>query len=78
MKLSEAQTYQLRKLAGKTLMPADYDRREGQYCSIPYVREQRTFDALERKGLIVWRSVDEPGISQNGFRLTELGRQQVK
>lgn len=40
---------------------------------MPFASQQRTFSACERKGLIIYRKVGEPGITYNGYQLTELG-----
>lgn len=44
---------------------------------MPWANEQRTYDALERRGLIRYRSVDEPGIDYNGYEITEAGLKEL-
>lgn len=74
MKLSYAQRYQVDKLQGKTLMPPDhFDREHNCWVQMPYGRDWRVFEALERKGVVEYVNI-ENGFTQNGFRLTELGK----
>lgn len=40
---------------------------------MPYASQSRTFEALERRGLVTFRSVDE-GSPYNGYALTDEGR----
>lgn len=45
--------------------------RSGTY--MPRASAERTFEALQRRGLVEWRSVDN-GSARNGYALTEAGR----
>lgn len=68
-KLTPAQQYVIDKLNGKTLMPPDtYDNNRKCYIDMPYIRNVRTYEALERKGLIKYVSIDD-GWKQNGYVL---------
>jgi hypothetical protein len=40
---------------------------------MPFADQQRTFDALERRGLAVYRRVED-GHRYNGYSLTDAGR----
>lgn len=73
VRLSPAQRYQIDKLKGKTLMAGEWDRVAKEWCWMPYMTEVRTYEALERKGYVVYKSVG-PGIALNGYRLTDAGQ----
>jgi hypothetical protein len=68
-KLSPVQRYFLMVLTGQGGCP-DFD--DGEWCYIPFTRDVRTFEALERKGLVIYRSI--PDVRINGYRITAAGR----
>ena len=68
-RLSHAQRNALTKLATGGI-GCEWDGDE--WCYIPWASEQRTYDVLFDRGLIVYRSV--PAVTYNGYRITDAGR----
>lgn len=44
---------------------------------MPYANQAATFEACVRKGVLIYRRVDD-GYTHNGYELTELGRSALK
>lgn len=64
-KLSVAQRHALEILRRET-------RGAGE-TYMPYADHERTFAALARRGLAVWRTVDD-GFRYNGYAITDAGK----
>lgn len=72
MKLSVTQRYWLATLAGDHIHGSTLVMLEKNGTYNPLLREQRTFDSLERLGLAEWYSGANHG-SYNGYRITDAG-----
>lgn len=50
---------------------------DGCRTYMPYRDQMATFQALERKGLVQYRRIEEPEVRYSGYQLTEAGERFV-
>lgn len=44
---------------------------------MPYRKDERSYRSLEKSGFCRYRTIDEPGITYNGYQLTEKGKKAI-